>query len=118
MQSRERYYNANRKGCYTFYFTNPVNNKLCCIDSTAETDEYGYGRLINHSKVKPNCKPVVITENNVHRPTQSFPRLVFIANQNINKYKNTKRKIKNFILVFGQNLFVFCFFFLFLEKNC
>ena len=42
-------------GCYMFFFSD--RSIKHCIDATAERPEYGFGRLISHSRKHPNCKP-------------------------------------------------------------
>merc|ERR1719234_1370036 len=39
------------KGCYMYYFKH--KGKQYCIDATSESGRYG--RLLNHSRVNPNC---------------------------------------------------------------
>jgi len=60
------------KGCYMYYFKH--RGKQYCIDATAETGRFG--RLVNHSRVSPNCitKVVMIKE---------VPRLMLVAKQSI-----------------------------------
>lgn len=61
------------KGCYMYYFKH--KGKQYCIDGTEESGRYG--RLLNHSRVSPNCitKVVMIKE---------VPRLILVAKQTIN----------------------------------
>jgi len=60
------------KGCYMYYFKH--KGKQYCIDGTEESGRYG--RLLNHSRVSPNCitKVVMIKE---------VPRLILVAKQTI-----------------------------------
>jgi len=44
------------KGCYMYYFKH--KGKQYCIDATSESGRYG--RLINHSKITPNCVTKVV----------------------------------------------------------
>ena len=46
-------------GCYMYYFLH--KNQWYCIDATAETNRRG--RLINHSRRKPNCHTEVVEIN-------------------------------------------------------
>lgn len=61
------------KGCYMYYFKH--KGKQYCIDATSESGRYG--RLLNHSRVSPNCitKVVMIKE---------VPRLILVAKHAIN----------------------------------
>ena len=45
------------------------------MDATKESG--GYGRIINHSRKKPNCMPKVMTDD------KGKPRLVFLAKKDI-----------------------------------
>jgi len=60
------------KGCYMYYFKH--KGKQYCIDATGESGRFG--RLLNHSRVNPNCvtKVVMLGET---------PRLILIAKQDI-----------------------------------
>jgi len=62
------------KGSYMFYFTK--DNQTYCIDATEESGRLG--RLINHSKKKPNLKPRVHLFNN-------RPYIILIASRTIQK---------------------------------
>lgn len=62
------------KGSYMLYFTK--DSKTYCIDATSESGRLG--RLINHSKMKPNLKPRVHLLNN-------RPYVIMIATRNIKK---------------------------------
>jgi hypothetical protein len=44
-----------------FYFKDPSNGKMACIDATLEKVEYGLARFINHSHIRPNCFAMVTT---------------------------------------------------------
>jgi len=68
-EERENLYAMDvSKGCYMYYFK--ANGKQYCIDATAETGRFG--RLVNHSRVHPNCTTKVVMLDKV-------PRLVLIA---------------------------------------
>lgn len=60
------------KGCYMYYFKH--KGKQYCIDATGESGRFG--RLLNHSRVSPNCvtKVVMLGET---------PRLILVARQDI-----------------------------------
>eukprot|EP00092_Neocalanus_flemingeri_P037403 GFUD01040728.1.p1 GENE.GFUD01040728.1~~GFUD01040728.1.p1 ORF type:complete len:535 (+),score=170.00 GFUD01040728.1:281-1885(+) len=60
------------KGCYMYYFKH--KGKQYCIDATGESGRFG--RLLNHSRVTPNCvtKVVMLGET---------PRLILVAKQDI-----------------------------------
>lgn len=51
-ERRDSLYERNSKGSYMFYFN--FNNKCYCLDATEPSKRIG--RLINHSRKKPNCK--------------------------------------------------------------
>ncbi|TGZ64115.1 hypothetical protein CRM22_006545 [Opisthorchis felineus] len=59
-------------GSYMFYFAH--NGQKYCVDATQETPRLG--RLINHSRLHPNCHVKVI-------PLDGIPRLVLFAKQMI-----------------------------------
>ncbi|GAA48712.1 histone-lysine N-methyltransferase SETD8 [Clonorchis sinensis] len=59
-------------GSYMFYFVH--NGQRYCVDATQETPRLG--RLINHSRLHPNCHVKVI-------PLDGIPRLVLFAKQMI-----------------------------------
>jgi len=61
------------KGCYMYYFKH--KGKQYCIDATSESGRYG--RLVNHSRVSPNCVTKVIMVKDV-------PRLILVAKHGIN----------------------------------
>lgn len=56
------------KGCYMYYFKH--KGKQYCIDATTESGRYG--RLVNHSRVSPNCVTKVVMVSEV-------PRLILVA---------------------------------------
>jgi len=60
------------KGCYMYYFKH--KGKQYCIDGTEESGRYG--RLLNHSRVTPNCITKVVMIKDV-------PRLILVAKQSI-----------------------------------
>jgi len=60
------------KGCYMYYFKH--KGKQYCIDATGESGRYG--RLLNHSRVSPNCMTKVIMLGET-------PRLILVAKQDI-----------------------------------
>lgn len=51
-ERRDEIYEVDRKGSYMFYFN--WSNKCYCLDATEPT--YRLGRLVNHSRKRPNCK--------------------------------------------------------------
>ena len=51
-----RKYAAENAGCFVFFFR--WNDKKFCIDATEPSENLG--RMINHSRKKPNVKPKVI----------------------------------------------------------
>ncbi|KAF8561732.1 hypothetical protein P879_09003 [Paragonimus westermani] len=59
-------------GSYMFYFVH--NGQKYCVDATKETPRLG--RLINHSRLHPNCQVKVIT-------LDGTPKLVLFAKQTI-----------------------------------
>ncbi|KAF7233732.1 hypothetical protein EG68_04897 [Paragonimus skrjabini miyazakii] len=59
-------------GSYMFYFVH--NGQKYCVDATKETPRLG--RLINHSRLHPNCQVKVI-------PLDGAPKLVLFAKQTI-----------------------------------
>jgi len=69
-ERENRYAMDISKGCYMYYFK--TNGKHYCIDATAETGRLG--RLLNHSRLNPNCITKVIQIEK-----QEQPRLVLIA---------------------------------------
>jgi histone-lysine N-methyltransferase SETD8 len=61
------------KGCYMYYFKH--KGKQYCIDATSESGRYG--RLVNHSRITPNCVTKVVMVSEV-------PRLILVAKHSIN----------------------------------
>jgi len=61
------------KGCYMYYFKH--KGKQYCIDATSESGRYG--RLVNHSRITPNCVTKVVMVSDV-------PRLILVAKHAIN----------------------------------
>jgi len=61
------------KGCYMYYFKH--KGKQYCIDATSESGRYG--RLVNHSRITPNCVTKVVMVGEV-------PRLILVAKHSIN----------------------------------
>lgn len=51
-ERRDIIYELKSKGSYMFYFN--FNNKCYCLDATEPTKRIG--RLVNHSRKRPNCK--------------------------------------------------------------
>eukprot|EP00090_Calanus_glacialis_P040544 TRINITY_DN7075_c0_g1_i1.p1 TRINITY_DN7075_c0_g1~~TRINITY_DN7075_c0_g1_i1.p1 ORF type:complete len:531 (-),score=189.28 TRINITY_DN7075_c0_g1_i1:932-2524(-) len=60
------------KGCYMYYFKH--KGKQYCIDATGESGRFG--RLLNHSRVTPNCMTKVIMLGET-------PRLILVAKSDI-----------------------------------
>jgi len=60
------------KGCYMYYFKH--KGKQYCIDATGESGRYG--RLLNHSRVSPNCITKVVMLGDI-------PRLILVARQDL-----------------------------------
>jgi len=71
-ERENRYAMDISKGCYMYYFK--TNGKHYCIDATTETGRLG--RLVNHSRLQPNCCTKVVMVDKV-------PRLVLIAKTDI-----------------------------------
>lgn len=59
VREREHEYELKGSGSYVFEFK--YKEKRWAIDATE--DNKTFGRLINHSKLSPNIKPVIGTEN-------------------------------------------------------
>ena len=59
-------------GCYMYYFKH--KGKQYCIDATSESGRFG--RLVNHSRVTPNCVTKVFMLGNT-------PKLVLVAKSDI-----------------------------------
>jgi len=62
------------KGCYMYYFKH--KGKQYCIDATSESGRYG--RLLNHSRVTPNCVTKVVMLGDT-------PRLILVARHDIER---------------------------------
>lgn len=60
-------------GCYMYYFLH--KNQRYCIDATAESG--CLGRLLNHSRVNPNCATKLVEVNNC-------PYLILVALRDLN----------------------------------
>ncbi|CAL8076602.1 unnamed protein product [Calicophoron daubneyi] len=73
-KAREQEYKRDPAiGSYMFYFCH--NGVKYCVDATEETPRLG--RLVNHSRLHPNCLVKVV-------PLDNVPRLVLFARQIIN----------------------------------
>lgn len=59
-ERRDLIYELKCKGSYMFYFN--WSNKCYCLDATEPTRRLG--RLVNHSRKKPNCKMEIFTHDN------------------------------------------------------
>merc|ERR1711923_225544 len=66
--SEAKYSMDTSKGCYMYYFKH--KGKQYCIDATSESGRYG--RLLNHSKLTPNCATKVVMLGDT-------PRLILVA---------------------------------------
>jgi len=72
-EDRERKYSMDTStGCYMYYFKHM--GKSYCMDATSESGRFG--RLVNHSRVTPNCVTKVVTLGNT-------PRLILVAKADI-----------------------------------
>eukprot|EP00092_Neocalanus_flemingeri_P018244 GFUD01019744.1.p1 GENE.GFUD01019744.1~~GFUD01019744.1.p1 ORF type:complete len:312 (-),score=84.47 GFUD01019744.1:325-1260(-) len=60
------------KGCYMYYFK--YKGKQYCVDATSESGRFG--RLLNHSRIHPNCRTKVVMLDDI-------PRLILVAKQDI-----------------------------------
>eukprot|EP00092_Neocalanus_flemingeri_P034121 GFUD01037104.1.p1 GENE.GFUD01037104.1~~GFUD01037104.1.p1 ORF type:complete len:309 (+),score=80.35 GFUD01037104.1:83-1009(+) len=60
------------KGCYMYYFK--YKGKQYCVDATSESGRFG--RLLNHSRINPNCRTKVVMMDDT-------PRLILVAKQDI-----------------------------------
>lgn len=60
------------KGCYMYYFKH--KGKQYCIDATSESGRFG--RLLNHSRLTPNCATKVVMLGDT-------PRLILVAKSDI-----------------------------------
>lgn len=75
-KAREDEYSEDAEiGCYIYFFS--FKGKRYCIDATAESGRYG--RLLNHSKQKANCKTRLVEE------PEGIPRLIIEAKVDIKK---------------------------------
>ena len=61
---------------YLLFFK--FGQKKMCLDATYESSNTRYGRLVNHSVMRPNIKPKLVVVNSV-------PRIVFVAIIDIEK---------------------------------
>lgn len=59
-ERRDFIYEMKSKGSYMFYFN--WNNRCYCLDATEPTRRLG--RLVNHSRKRPNCKMEIFTHEN------------------------------------------------------
>lgn len=59
-ERRDFIYELKSKGSYMFYFN--WSNKCYCLDATEPTSRLG--RLVNHSRKKPNCKMEIFSHCN------------------------------------------------------
>lgn len=71
-ERRDTIYELKDKGSYMFYFN--WNNRCYCLDATEPTSRLG--RLVNHSRKRPNCKMEIFTHDNK-------PYLILTAIKNI-----------------------------------
>ena len=72
-RAREQVHKANpNAGCFMYYFKD--QGKKHCLDATKET--HHLGRLLNHSRLKPNCETKVFN----YRGT---PHLIILAARDI-----------------------------------
>ena len=62
------------KGCYMYYFKH--KGKKFCVDATKESGRYG--RLLNHSRVAPNCTTKIFMLGDI-------PRLILVAKCDISR---------------------------------
>lgn len=85
-RAREKMYEEQHKGSYMFYFVNPYSGSICCKDATDEKSQYGWARLINHSRKRPNCVAMAIRnpDSKLHS-LRAEPKLIFIAKRDINR---------------------------------
>merc|ERR1711881_663683 len=73
-KDREAEYQKDSEiGCYIYFFS--FKGKRYCIDATAESGRYG--RLLNHSKTRANCKTRLVEE------PEGIPRLIIEAKVDI-----------------------------------
>ena len=66
----EEIYESENKGSYMYFFN--YQGQKYCVDATAEIAGR-FGRLINHSRLSPNCVTKVVSYND-------SPRLILVAN--------------------------------------
>ncbi|VDK27695.1 unnamed protein product [Taenia asiatica] len=85
-RAREAEYNKDPNvGSFMFFFSH--GNQRYCVDATEETGKLG--RLINHSRLHPNCVVKVIPINGIPRlalfaKTEISPGLLgFLMEQNV-----------------------------------
>lgn len=72
-KEREDFYAADAAtGCYMYYFKH--GDKQYCIDATSESGRLG--RLVNHSRLAPNCQTKVVM-------VRDLPRLILVAKTDI-----------------------------------
>lgn len=71
-QREEQYATDAATGCYMYYFRH--GDKQYCIDATSESGRLG--RLVNHSRITPNCQTKVVMVRDV-------PRLILVAKMDI-----------------------------------
>ena len=86
-------YNTRNVGSYIFEFKH--QEKKFAIDATKENNTYG--RLINHSKRKPNVKPFISTT--IGRPNIFFKSITYIKKDEELLYDygdNCKESVKHF----------------------
>lgn len=73
VKREEDYSEDHRIGSYIFFFN--FKGKRFCLDATAESGRYG--RLLNHSRLKPNCKTRLVEY------PEGKPRLIIEAKRDI-----------------------------------
>mmetsp|Transcript_50813 Transcript_50813/g.99928 ORF Transcript_50813/g.99928 Transcript_50813/m.99928 type:complete len:181 (+) Transcript_50813:1-543(+) len=78
---REEKYARSEAGCFMFFFRH--DGRKVCIDATNErlsrVLDWGPGRLVNHSKQKPNLRIETTSDS------RDMPRLYFVALRDIQK---------------------------------
>ena len=67
-EREKKYISECHDNCYMFYFT--AKGKEMCIDTTHDNGRLG--RLLNHSKKKPNCKANIMM-------CGDFPQIIMVA---------------------------------------
>jgi hypothetical protein len=67
---------ADSIGSYSYFFKRPDSHESHCVDATAERREYGVGRLLSHSRRRPNlsCRAVLV---------DGVPRLMLVAREDV-----------------------------------